>query len=264
MGEHELQCLRRWRHNAGKPLGPLPLEAAIAQGLLGYLDPSLSNIKGFLPLQLQELLKVAVTMEGNNKFGALRLMSLYVLQFWGVGRFSEVQNHKIGQLLRGRDYYHLSFVRLGSGSSSNKEVIQIFPTPPKYHKIFCPVTILSHYCKIRRELNPSDDTDFLFPKLSLSFEQGANQTSLRVASPEEPIPKLSFYRKFKSLVDSQELQAVGVNSFDFTPDSLKLGGNNCLVNGVVCPDFQQTPNELVLASHPSGGSLKRPHSADSV
>ena len=31
--EHELQCLRRWRYNAGKPLGPLPSEEAIAQGL---------------------------------------------------------------------------------------------------------------------------------------------------------------------------------------------------------------------------------------
>ena len=82
-----------------------------------------------------------------------------------------------------------------------------------------------------------------------------------MASPEEPIPKLSFYRKFKSHVDSQELQAVGVNSFDFTPDSLKLGGKNCLVNGVVCPDFDQTPNKLVPASNPAVGSLKRPHSA---
>ena len=38
-----------------------------------------------------------------------------------------------------------------------------------------------------------------------------------------------------------------------------------MVNGVVCPDFEQTPNKLVPASNPSGGSLKRPHSAvDSV
>ena len=158
--EHELQCLRRWRHNAGKPLGPLLSEAAIAQGLLGYLDPSLGNIKGFLPLQLQELLKVAVTMEGNNKFGALRQMSLYVLHFWGVARFSDVQNLKIGQLLRGTDYYHLSFVRHGLGSSQKKEVIQIFPTPTKFHKIFCPVTILSHYFKIRAELVPAEETSF--------------------------------------------------------------------------------------------------------
>ena len=259
--EHELQCLRRWRHNAGKPLGPLLSEAAIAQGLLGYLDPLLGNIKGFLPLQLQELLKVAVTMEGNNKFGALRQMSLYVLHFWGVARFSDVQNLKIGQLLRGTDYYHLSFVRHGLGSSQKKEVIQIFPTPTKFHKIFCPVTILSHYCKIRAELAPSDETSYLFPKLSLSFEQEATPTRLRMAAPEEPIPRLSFYRKFKSHVESAELQKVGVNSFDFTPDSLTLGGKNCLVNGVVCPDFDHTPNELIPASNSSVGSLKRPHSA---
>ena len=86
-----------------------------------------------------------------------------------------------------------------------------------------------------------------------------------MAIPAEPIPRLSFYRKFRSHVDSQELQAVGVSLLDFTPDSLKLGGNLCLLNGVVCPDFAQTPNKLVPASHSSGGSLKRPHSAvDSV
>ena len=61
--EFELQCLLRWRHNAGKPLGPLPWEGAIAKGLLNYLDPSLSDIKGFHPFQLQELLKVAVVAE---------------------------------------------------------------------------------------------------------------------------------------------------------------------------------------------------------
>ena len=35
-----------------------------------------------------------------------------------------------------------------------------------------------------------------------------------------------------------------------------------MVNGVVCPDFAQIPNKLVPASHSSGGSNKRPHSAD--
>ena len=50
--EFELQCLLRWRHHAGKPLGPLPWEGAIAKGLLNYLDPSLSDIKGFHPFQL--------------------------------------------------------------------------------------------------------------------------------------------------------------------------------------------------------------------
>merc|ERR1712082_176957 len=127
--EHELQCLLRWRHHAGKPLGPLPWEGAIAKGLLNYLDPSLSDIKGFHPLQLQELLKVAVVTERDNKFGALRLMSLYVLQFWGVARFCEVQKLKIGELLRGKDYYHLFLTRLRPGSTGMREAIQILPTP---------------------------------------------------------------------------------------------------------------------------------------
>ena len=115
--EHELQCLLRWRHHAGKPLGPLPWEGAIAKGLLNYLDPSLSDIKGFHPFQLQELLKVAVAAEKGNKFGALRLMSLYVLQFWGIARFVEVQKLKIGELVRGKDYYHLFITRIEARSA---------------------------------------------------------------------------------------------------------------------------------------------------
>ena len=34
-----------------------------------------------------------------------------------------------------------------------------------------------------------------------------------------------------------------------------------MVNGVVCADFDQTPNELTPASNSSVGSLKRPHPA---
>ena len=262
--EHELQCLRRWRYNAGKPLGPLLSEGAIAQGLLGYLDPILGNVKAFLPFQLQELLKVTVKMEGNNKFGALRQMSLYVLQFWGVARFVDVQNLKIGDLLRGADYYHLAFVKHGLEASKNKEVIQIFPTNPKFHRIFCPVAILSNYCQIRSQLAPAEETSFLFPKLSLSFETEVTPTRLRLATPEEALSKLSFTKKFKNHIDSAELQKLGVNSFEFTPDSLALGGKNCLVNGAVIPDFDQFPNDLTPASKSSVGSLGRPHSTMST
>ena len=257
--EQEFQCLRRWRYNAGKPLGPLPSEGAIAQGLLGYLDPVLGNVKAFLPFQLQELLKVTVKMEAHNKFGALRQMSLYVLQFWGVARFVDVQKLKIGDLLRGRDYYHLALVKHGLGTSKNKEVMQIFPTDPKFHSIFCPVAILSNYCKIRSQLAPAEETSFLFPRLSLSFESEVTPTRLRLATPEEALPTNSFKRKFKNHVDSAELQKLGVNSLEFTPDSLTLGGKNCLVNGAVIPDFD--PNNLTPAANSSVGSLKRPRSA---
>ena len=58
------------------------------------------------------------------------------------------------------------------------------------------------------------------------------------------------------------MKAVGVSSLDFTSDSLKLGGQHCLVNGVVCPDFSQVPNKLVPVSHSISGSRKRPHSVD--
>ena len=100
----------------------------------------------------------------------------------------------------------------------------------------------------------------------MSFEQGSNKTSLQVANPLAPIPPLSYYIKFRMHVDSKELQAVGVSSLDFTSDSLKLGGQHCLVNGVVCPDFLQVPNKLVPVSmeptHSISGSRKRPHSVD--
>ena len=45
----ELQCLQKWKHHAGKPLGQIPSEATISKGLLNYLDPSHSGIKGFEP-----------------------------------------------------------------------------------------------------------------------------------------------------------------------------------------------------------------------
>ena len=193
-------------------------------------------------------------------------MSLYVLQFWGVARFVEVQKLKIGELVCGKDYYHLFITRLEAGSARKREVIQIYPTPTKFHKIFCPVTILSHYCKIRQELSHAGDQDFLFPKLSLSFEQGSNKSCLRVATPPESIPQLSYHRKFKIHVDSEDMKAVGVSSLDFTSDSLKLGGQHCLVNGIVCPDFSQVLNKLVPVSMEPKPSInvsrKRPHSVD--
>ena len=174
----------------------------------------------------------------------------------------DVQKLKIGDLLRGRDYYHLALVKHGLGTSKNKEVMQIFPTNPKFHSIFCPVAILSNYCKIRSQLAPAEETSFLFPRLSLSFESEVTPTRLRLATPEEALPTNSFKRKFKSHVDSAELQKLGVNSLEFTPDSLTLGGKNCLVNGAVIPDFD--PNNLTPAANSSVGSLKRPRSAMST
>ena len=100
----------------------------------------------------------------------------------------------------------------------------------------------------------------------MSFEQGSNKSCLRVATPPESIPQLSYHRKFKIHVDSEDMKAVGVSSLDFTSDSLKLGGQHCLVNGVVCPDFSQVPNKLVPVSMEPKPSIsvsrKRPHSVD--
>ena len=62
--------------------------------------------------------------------------------------------------------------------------------------------------------------------MSSSFELGTNNHVLRVVSPPECIPTLSYKKKFKSHVDSEELKKVGVSSLDFTSDSLKLGGQH--------------------------------------
>ena len=150
--QFELQCLRKWRYFAGKPLGQIPSEAAISKGLLNYLDPSHSGIKGFEPFQLQALLKKAVVQEKGCNFAALRQMSLYVLQFWGVARFVEIQNLKIGHLVCGIDHFDLVLSQLGDGFARSRDVTPIYPTPTKFQKTFCPVTILSNYCKARNDL----------------------------------------------------------------------------------------------------------------
>ena len=143
------------------------------------------------------------------------------------------------------------------------------PPPQNFKRFFFPITILSHYCKIRRELCHGDDTDFLFPKLSLAFKQGTNKNVLRVVTPHECIPILTYKRKFKSHVDSEELKRVRVSSLDFTSDSLKLGGQLCLVNGIVSPDFSNVPKKPIPVSMEHKPSInvsgKRPLTAvDSV
>ena len=68
-----------------------------------------------------------------------------------------------------------------------------------------------------------EDNDFLFPKMSSSFEQGTDRHILAIATPHACIPADSFRKKFKLHVESEELRAVRVNPMDFTADSLKLG-----------------------------------------
>ena len=45
--QFELACLLKWRHQAGKPLGLISLESAMAMGLLNVLDPLQSGIGSF-------------------------------------------------------------------------------------------------------------------------------------------------------------------------------------------------------------------------
>ena len=144
--QFELGCLQKWRYQAGKPLGPISLEAAISKGLLNYLDPSHSGIKSFKPHQLHKLLKRAVLQEKGCNFAALRQMSIYVLQFWGFARFVEVQSLKIGHFIRGIDHFDLVISRLKEGTARPRDVTQIYPTPQKYKKK--PLVLLSSYQSI--------------------------------------------------------------------------------------------------------------------
>ena len=151
----------------------------------------------------------------------------------------EVESLKIGHLIRRIYHFDLVISRLKEGTARSRDVTPIYPTPQKYQKTFCPVIILSNYLKARNELGLNDDNNFLFPKMNLSFELGTNRHILALASPHECIPTASFIKKFKLHVDSEELGKVGVNSLEFTPDSLKMGRQQCLVNGVVYPNHPQ-------------------------
>ena len=83
---------------------------------------------------------------------------------------------------------------------------------------------------------------------------------MALASPHECIPTATFNKKFKLHVGSEDLRKVGVNSLEFTPDSLKLGGQLCLVNGVVYPDFSKPSSVSAGSTHPSLPPRKRPSS----
>ena len=102
--------------------------------------------------------------------------------------------------------------------------------------------------------------------MTSSFELGTNRHILALADPHECIPTASFNKRFKLHVDSEELGKVGVNSLEYTPDSLKLGGQQCLVNGVVYPNFSQVhtkPSSVrVGATSTTNSSRKRPSSTE--
>ena len=79
--QFELQVIKTWRLQAGKPLGHIPFETSVAKGLFNFLDPSQNGILGFDPYQLQAMLKWAVTEEKTCNYASLRQAALYVLQY---------------------------------------------------------------------------------------------------------------------------------------------------------------------------------------
>ena len=182
-----------------------------------------------------------------------------MLQFWGVARFFEIQRLKLGHLVRRVDRFDLFHPKLKECSQSDR-VVPIYPMPLQFEKTFCPVFILSNYLRARHELGNASDDDFLFPKMNSTFEQGTNRQILSMADPVAPIPTASFLKKFKQHVESDDMQKVGVNPLEFTPDSLQLGGKLCLVNGVVYPDFSKPSLASAGSTNPSLPSRKRPSS----
>ena len=131
---------------------------------------------------------------------------------------------QVGHLVCRVDHFELVISRSGDSTPKLRKVFPIYPTPTKYADTFCPVSILSAYCKARNKLCSVADNDFLFPKMLSSFEQGTDRHILAIATPHACIPADSFQKKFKSHLESEELRAVGVNPIEFTADSLKLGG----------------------------------------
>ena len=131
---------------------------------------------------------------------------------------------QVGHLVCRVDHFELVISRIGDSTPKLREVIPIYPTPTKYQQTFCPVSILSSYCKARNELCKAEDNDFLFPKMSSSLEKGTDRHILAIATPHECIPASSFKKKFRSHVESEELKKFRVNPLEFTSDSLKLGG----------------------------------------
>ena len=129
-------------------------------------------------------------------FAAVKQMSLYKLQFWGVARFLEIQRLKLGQLVCRVDRFDLFLPKLKECSQSDR-VVPIYPTPSQFKKTFCPVFILSNYLKARHELGNASDDNFLFPKMNSTFEQGTNRQILSMADQVTPIPAASFLKKFK-------------------------------------------------------------------
>ena len=74
------------------------------------------------------LLKKAIVQEKGCNFAALRQMSLYVLQFWGVARFVESQSLKIGHLVCMTDHFDLIIPSLNECAGSNR-IAPIYPMP---------------------------------------------------------------------------------------------------------------------------------------
>ena len=79
--QFELQAIKTWRLHAGKPLGYISFETTVTQGLLNFMNPSLSGVKGFEPHQLQAIMMQAIVQEKACNFASLRQLALYVLQF---------------------------------------------------------------------------------------------------------------------------------------------------------------------------------------
>ena len=61
--QFELQAIKTWRLHAGKPLGYIPFETLVSKGLLNFMNPSHSSIKGFEPNQLQAIMMQAIVHE---------------------------------------------------------------------------------------------------------------------------------------------------------------------------------------------------------
>ena len=69
---------------------------------------------------------------------------------------------------------------------------------------------------MRKNLYSVEDEEFLFLKMSSSFEQGMERQLLTIAIPAKCLNMDCYHKKFKSHIDTQKSRDIGVNLKNFS------------------------------------------------
>ena len=96
----DLQAILCFHKHAGFPLGKISLVGAVMKGLLKTLDAKSLDRMGFEPEMVQVLLKLSLETKGIKDFVGLRQAALYVLMYWCITHFEEVQVLTVGSIVK--------------------------------------------------------------------------------------------------------------------------------------------------------------------